>query len=81
VVSSGRSGIIGRVLGVVDRFGAGGEKMDARHRSEQALRNGHLIVRVLAPTEERKRLAAESSGSTEGTASTSSVASQSRQLA
>ena len=56
--SSGRSGIIGRVLRVVDRLGAGDE-MDTRHRYEQALRDGQLNVLVLAPTEERKRLAAE----------------------
>jgi hypothetical protein len=57
--SSGRSGITGRILRVVDRFGAGGEEMDARHQYEQALREGRLNVLVLAPTEERKRLAAE----------------------
>jgi hypothetical protein len=57
--STGRSGLIGRVLQVVDRFGGGGEEMDARHQYEQALRDGHLNVLVLAPTEERKRLAAD----------------------
>ena len=57
--SSGRSGLIGRVLQVVDRFGGGGEEMDARHQYEQALRDGHLNVLVLAPTQERKRRAAK----------------------
>jgi hypothetical protein len=56
--STGRSGLADRILRVVDRFGAGGDEMDARHQYEQALRDGHLNVLVLAPTEERKRLAA-----------------------
>ena len=57
--SSGRTGVIGRVLQVVDRFGGGGEEMDARREYEQALRDGRLNVLVLAPTEERKRLGAD----------------------
>jgi hypothetical protein len=44
---------------VVDRFGGGGEEMEARHQYEQALRAGRVNVLVLAPTEERKKLAAE----------------------
>jgi hypothetical protein len=56
--SSGRSGLIGRVLRVVDRFGGGGEELEARHQYEQALRDGGVNVLVLAPTEERKKLAA-----------------------
>jgi hypothetical protein len=57
--SSGRSGLIGQVLQVVDRFGGGGEELEARHEYEKVLRDGKLNVLVLAPTEERKRLAAE----------------------
>ena len=57
--SSGRSGLIGQVLQVVDRFCAGGEELEARHEYEKALRDGKLNVLVLAPTEERKRLAGE----------------------
>jgi hypothetical protein len=56
--SSGRGGLIGRVLQVIDRVGAGGEELEARHEYEQALRNGGVNVLVLAPTEERKKLAA-----------------------
>jgi hypothetical protein len=44
---------------VVDRFGAGGEEAEARHKYEQALRDGHVNVLVLAPTDERKQRAAE----------------------
>jgi hypothetical protein len=40
-------------------FGGGGEEMDAWRQYEQALQDGHLNVLVLAPTEERKRLAAD----------------------
>jgi hypothetical protein len=57
--SSGRTGLVGRVLQVVDQFGAGGDELDTKRRYEQALREGHLNVRVLAPTDERKRRAVE----------------------
>src|SRR5215216_6609555 len=48
--SSGRSGLVGRILQVMDRFGAGGDEVDARHEYEQALRDGAVNVLVLAPT-------------------------------
>jgi hypothetical protein len=57
--TSGRSGLVGRILQVVDRFGAGGDEVDARHEYEQALRDGRVNVLVLTPTEERKQRAAE----------------------
>jgi hypothetical protein len=57
--TSGRSGLVGRILQVMDRFGAGGDEVDARHEYEQALRDGAVNVLVLAPTEERKQRAAE----------------------
>src|SRR3954451_20421430 len=57
--SSGRSGLIGQVLQVVDQFCGGGEELEARHEYEKALREGKSNVLVLAPTEERKRLAGE----------------------
>ena len=57
--TSGRSGLVGRILQVLDRFGAGGDEMDDRHEYEQALRDGAVSVLVLAPTEERKQRAAE----------------------
>ena len=43
----------------MDRFGAAGDEVDARHEYEQALRDGHVNVLVLAPTDERKQRAAE----------------------
>jgi hypothetical protein len=57
--TSGRSGLVGRILEVLDRFGAGGDEIDDRHEYEQALRDGAFTVLVLAPTEERKLRAAE----------------------
>ena len=57
--SSGRSGVVGQVLQVVDQFGGAGEELEARHEYEKALREGKSNVLVLAPTEERKRLAGE----------------------
>jgi hypothetical protein len=57
--TSGRSGLVGRVLQVLDRFGGGGDEIDHRHEYEQALREGAINVRVLAPTEERRQRAAE----------------------
>ena len=57
--TSGRSGLVGRILEVLDRFGAGGDEIDDRHEYEQALRDGAVNVLVLAPTEERKLRAAE----------------------
>jgi hypothetical protein len=43
------------VLQIVNHFGAGDEEAEARHQYEQALRDGHVNVLVLAPTEERKQ--------------------------
>jgi hypothetical protein len=57
--TSGRSGLVGRILQVLDRIGAGGDEMDDRHEYEQAIRDGAVNVLVLAPTEERKQRAAE----------------------
>jgi hypothetical protein len=55
---SGRAGLVGRILQVVDRFGAAGDEVDARHQYEQALRDGHVCVVVHVPSEERKQRAA-----------------------
>jgi hypothetical protein len=57
--TTGRSGLVGRILEVLDRFGAGGDEVDNRHEYEQALTEGAVTLLVLAPTEERKQRAAE----------------------
>jgi hypothetical protein len=48
--TAGRSGLVGRILEVLDRFGVGGDEIDDRHEYEQALREGAVNVLVLAPT-------------------------------
>ncbi len=57
--SSGRSGLIGRVLQVADRLGVRDEELETKHEYEQALRDGSITFVVLAPTEERKQRAAD----------------------
>jgi hypothetical protein len=57
--TSGRSGLVGRILQVLDRMGAAGDEIDDRHEYEQALREGAVTLLVLAPTAERKQRAAE----------------------
>ena len=57
--SSGRSGLVGRVLQVADRLGVRGEELETKHQCEQALRGGGVTFVILAPSEERKRRAAE----------------------
>jgi hypothetical protein len=54
-----RSGLLGRMLEILDRIAAGGDEVDNRHGYEQALREGAVTVLVLTPTEERKLRAAE----------------------
>jgi hypothetical protein len=57
--TSGRSGLVRRILQVLDRMGAARDGIDDTHKYEQALREGAVILLVLAPTEERKLRAAE----------------------
>jgi hypothetical protein len=57
--TSGRPGLVGRILEVLDGFGAAGDEIDHRHEYEQALREGAVNVLVVAPTEERRQRAAE----------------------
>src|SRR4051794_26201540 len=57
--SSGRSGLIGQVLQILDHYGAGGYEMDMKKQYEEAFRAGQCTVAVFAPTEERKRLATD----------------------
>jgi hypothetical protein len=58
--TSGRSGLVGRILQVLDRMGgAARDEIDDRREYEQALREGAVTLLVLAPTAERKQRAAE----------------------
>lgn len=57
--TSGRSGLLGRALLLADRLGVRVEEQEARNEYEHALRDGEFVLLVLAPTEERKQLAAQ----------------------
>lgn len=56
--TTGHSGLLGRVLQVANRLGVWDEELEKRHEYERALRDGGVVVSVLAPTEERKQRAA-----------------------
>jgi hypothetical protein len=56
--STGRTGLAHLAIRIAERFGVNDEEMEAKASYEQALRDGKLVVGVLAPTDERKELAA-----------------------
>jgi hypothetical protein len=53
--TTGHSGLLGRVLQVANRLGVWDEELEQRHEYEAALRDGGIVITVLAPTEERKQ--------------------------
>ena len=55
--STGRGGITGLALRIADRLGAQDEEMELKSQYEQALRDGHLVLVVQAPSDTRKALA------------------------
>ena len=55
--ATGRSGLTNLAMRVAERFGVVDDEMAMKERYEQALKEGHFVVAVLAPTEERKELA------------------------
>jgi hypothetical protein len=57
--STGRSGLTGAVLRLADRLHLWNDELAEKHEYEEALRAGSIVLAVLAPTEERKRRAAE----------------------
>jgi len=56
--SAGGSGLTGLVIRAADHLGLDTEETEAKNRYERAMRQGRLVLRVAAPTEERKILAA-----------------------
>lgn len=56
--STGRTGLAGLAVRIAERLGVADGEMEMKDRYEQALREGRYVVSVLAPTEERKQLAA-----------------------
>lgn len=57
--STGRGGLAGLAIRIADRLGIQDEEMEAKAHYEQAMRDGHFVLRVAAPTEERKARAAQ----------------------
>jgi len=55
--STGRRGFQDWFIRFFDRLGVQNAETEMRNRYEQALREGHTVIGVLAPTEERKDLA------------------------
>ena len=56
---TGRTGLLHHVIRIADRLGMPNKEMEVKERYERALREDGHVVLVLAPTEERKRLAAD----------------------
>ena len=57
--SSGRQGFQDWLIRLFDTVGLKNTEIETKDQYEQALRDGHTVVAVLAPTEERKELAAQ----------------------
>lgn len=57
--STGRTGLVDRLLRFAERIGMPNDEMAIKDRYEQALRNGQFVVLVLAPSDERKSRAGE----------------------
>lgn len=56
--TTGRAGLAGLAIQIAEQFGVQDDEMELKRRYEQALREGGFVLAVLAPTEERKKLAA-----------------------
>ena len=52
--SSGRSGLAGLAIRIADQLGIEDPEMEAKARYEQAMRDGQYVLRVPAPSDERK---------------------------
>ena len=57
--STGRTGLVDRLLRFAERIGMPNDEMAIKDRYEQALRDGQFVVLVLAPSDERKARAGE----------------------
>jgi hypothetical protein len=54
--STGHKGLVGMLIRVTETLGIPDYEMHVKDGYEKALREGHFLVSVLAPTEERKNL-------------------------
>jgi len=55
--NTGRSGLANIAIRIAERLGVSNDEMQLKASYEQALRDGHLVLLVATPTEERKELA------------------------
>ena len=56
--NTGRTGLAHLAIRIAEHLGVGNDEMAVKQRYEDALRDGRYVVAVLAPTEERRELAA-----------------------
>ena len=56
---TGRTGLAHLAIRIAERLGVTNDEMDIRAHYEQALRDGHLLILVDAPTDARKERAVE----------------------
>ena len=54
---TGRSGVRNLAIRIAERLGVADDEMEVKSRYEQALRDGHFLILVEAPTEERQERA------------------------
>jgi hypothetical protein len=57
--SPGRGGLAGIVIRIAEALGIENVEMEVKSRYEQAMRDGHYVVVIAAPTEQRKERASE----------------------
>lgn len=55
--STGRTGLLDKIMRVGQSLGLTNDEMEVKGAYEKALRDGHVVVRVHAPTDDRKELA------------------------
>jgi hypothetical protein len=57
--TTGRTGLLDKALRVVQSFGMWNDELEVKAQYEEALRDGHIVVLVEAPSDDRKQLAVE----------------------
>jgi len=57
--STGRTGLAGLAIRIADKIGIENIEMERKTKYENAMRDGKFVVGVLAPSEERKKLATQ----------------------
>ena len=57
--TTGRGGIAGLAIRIAEKLGLQNEESEFKNHYEEAMRSGQFVIRVAAPSEERKDRAAE----------------------